>query len=448
MTSFSSHNTHSTAAAPAWQPFSNRGCRISLLLAYLCSLPCLLNLNVFLQYFTLTQHSYTLMLLACCGIAVFLLRSTLQFLLASPIIWVLLALFHFFLVALVAGATSPYTSLTLAIERGAISRYGGILVILITGFCCGTASILFRKWHWLLLFLFAVSSLSPISAVVQQLIHPAERATGFVFLDPNEAGLYALFPLVLGVVLTINTHRRFWLLSGLAFSSYGVLTSFSKTAMLALLVLLFLQPIFLLRNRSISPHTKRYVSLVLWTAFIAYSLAFCAAASGRIGAFLTSEQQERMEALWFLLTTGTLDDTTTSLRFSIWRHCIDLWLEAPLLGHGLTSMDIVPGLHDRSPHNVFLVLLCEAGAVGTAPIVLSSLLVIGYSLLNCSEEIRTLSIGFLIIALFFCMSLSNAMWIRPLNFFAGCVLGLLTVSKWRHPSLPRMGFDIASSAKL
>jgi O-antigen ligase len=90
----------------------------------------------------------------------------------------------------------------------------------------------------------------------------------------------------------------------------------------------------------------------------------------------TDEVPKSLQRLQGMVDDGALQGTAAS-RFELYQDALKLWPEAPILGHGAGSWPILTGLPDRlsTPHNMFLEVAVESGAIGLVLVV--ALLIIG-----------------------------------------------------------------------
>jgi O-antigen ligase len=156
------------------------------------------------------------------------------------------------------------------------------------------------------------------------------------------------------VVLSRNWLMRILMLVPVACGHYLVIKSESRTgvAVLGLIYVFFYFARFMAWRRE--PH-----KIALLT--VAYIVA------GIMGLMVASEELwERFATASGLIATSTaapLTDSSTTHRFELIKTAIDIWMEHPILGVGLSGFSSAAGT-DKAAHSGFGQTLSETGAVG------------------------------------------------------------------------------------
>lgn len=438
--SASSRPTMQTLAAPTWH-------HAKWALALTTMVLFLANVNVLALSLGLPERYFNPLLLVfgCLTLAAF--GSELRYAFSPVMRWALGFLTVFLATATYSVLYSPYVTFTLIDARNGFQRYAATILILLASFCIGSWAVNTARLQTLLKVLFAVNTFAALSPLIFALLPgvtialsttlSSARVSGLFFLDPNEYALQSLYSLALGTVLSIRTAQARWALIGLAASTAACFLSISKAGILCLLLLLISTTSIAtaIRWRSLRPGAMLLGTLLLGLFLILWLII--SVGVGRSAASLALEHRERLEHVWAILATGRLDDETTTHRTGLWKQTLQVCWESPFIGHGLTSMDFIPGIVDRAPHNTFLVIFGEAGLVGLlalTPLLLSCIRVL---LQHIQADIKALLLTFLVIQLFLWFTLSNTLWIRPQNLMTGCILGIVTATLVRERSPAR-----------
>ena len=397
----------------------------------------LLNGNSIAVMAGLPERVFTIPLLGLCVIVLIGLRDEVRFLRFSPSSWTYLFAFGFVSIAMLSSLTSLYGDPEAVFGDWGVLRYVASLLLLSTGFCVATRVYSERRLDSLLKLLFWICTIAAISAYALPAIpriadyltfrDETNRLQG-VFGNVNEMGLQSGYPVVIGLVISLRSRKAFWLILGSAAGAMGVIASFSKTAMLMLMLLMVLVAFEGWRARTLSPLIGWTVCLMGLLAVIVSIYLLSGTVHGTVNLSLDTEQQRRIEQLSRLLSTGIVDDETTTGRTSIWTEGLNIWLSSPLIGCGLTTFDRLPGTGLNS-HNSLLVVLGESGLLGFA-LFLAMLFAWLSGILRCRQiEVRALGLAFLVVQSALWMSNGQAMSLRGHNLIAGCVLGLLVMAR-------------------
>ena len=201
------------------------------------------------------------------------------------------------------------------------------------------------------------------------------------FWDPNSAGFIGCMTAALALAFLGNVRRPVLAYLALTAGSLAAVGSLSKTAIISLGVVL---AFFLLLNGR-----GGRGPILLWAgaltliggiyiqkANLDIVLRLEGGAFTERGAFTVLDRLVHFSALHRigeivnLVTLRDLDESTTSLRVTLWKLGLRQSLESPIVGHGLGRfhlMDHAPFSESQgvpsSVHNVYLLLLGEAGIV-------------------------------------------------------------------------------------
>ena len=101
-------------------------------------------------------------------------------------------------------------------------------------------------------------------------------------------------------------------------------------------------------------------------------------------------------------------------RFDLWKNAVDLFLESPLLGHGVGFFEKVNDSY--YPHQFFLQVLCEFGIIGS----IIFLMPLFYKVRNIFRN--EMSQGIILYSAYFIYSFTQLMfsssyWITPIFWF-------------------------------
>lgn len=355
-----------TASPPARFPWSVAAFWLVALLA-------LFNLNGLARMAWGVGQAGIIALLVCCA---FLARLAFRSIpwrqaLGVPGVLLLASWAGYVLIGMVAGLATAGPGLQWTPHHQAYLLRCGMAFLIITGAAYGGAMAARRhgseKLMRILLLLLALNCLltlaSPVLATWYRFPSPelSYRFSG-VFWDANEAGLVGCLAVALGLALLGRGEvSRVWgLLLALVLSAVAALASFSRIAIVVLLLLLCCH----LFSRA---RVARLTVMAL--VFVGGGLALNV---DRLP--LQPQQAQRVESL---LNLGDFDFERHALqsafecsRFHAWGQALPRVLEAPLSGQGLGAFRFVK----RSPrcleggeflgvHNFYLLLLGESGLI-------------------------------------------------------------------------------------
>ena len=408
----------------------------------LCALV-LLNGNAVSAMAGLPLQFFTPPMLLMCIVIIVALRGEVRNVREMPAIMTAVFSIVFLCTALASSIVSDVGQLDVALGWWGAVRYLASLLLLFTAFCVSTRCCESGRVGSLLKLLFWMTVIASISGYLLSAIPEVSERLGLsdesgrltgVFGNANELGLQAGYPIVFGAGLAIRLRRIWWSIVGILASGIGVVGSFSKTAMLMFVFLMVIVTWEGLRQSKKSPMIS--VTLVL-VGVLCIGAAFYlldGIVAGTIKIDLSSDQQRRLEQVHRIVFAGVVDDETTTGRTSIWEEGIAQWRKSPVIGCGLTSFDVLPGIEMNS-HNSLLVVLGEAGLVGMASFLV---MVVAWTttLWRCgSRDIRIIGVLFLAVQAALWMSSGQAMSLRGHNLVCGCVMGILVVAGRRNGRL-------------
>ena len=251
---------------------------------------------------------------------------------------------------------------------------------------------------------------------------PGARLHG-VFGNVNELGGQAGYALVVGLVLSMRSGRRRWVAIGLVAALIGAISSASKSAMLGML------PLVGLLGYAASGARVRWRPVVglLVASGVALAGGFWIARQlleGRFGIDLSTDWVERLGAVMDVISSGTLDETTTTGRTGIWLAGIRNWSASPIVGLGISAFDRVAGV-DMEIHSTALRILGEAGLAGMFAFVMMAVSLLLAAIRSPRRDVHVLGIGFVLVQLPGILTSGGMLLERNQNIVSGCVVGLL-----------------------
>jgi O-antigen ligase len=346
-----------------------------------------------------------------------------------PVPAVLVFVVLFLLVGMFAATTGNAVPVDQAVAR--VPGYLAAILLLFAGVFMAMRAIEYDDVDLLLKTLFwpfVIASLSGVLFVlVPQIgnyltLQPGARLHG-VFGNFNELGGQAGYALVIGLVLSMRSKQRRWVVMGVVAALTGAISSFSKAALLGML------PLFGLLAYAASGARVRWRPLI---AFLAASAVTVVGGiwlanlllTGRLGIDLGVDVTARLNAMLDVIKSGALDETTTTGRTSVWLVGLQNWSASPIVGLGVSGFDRVAGV-DMEIHSTLLRVLGETGLIGmTAFLVMVASLVLAV-LRSPRRDIHVLGLGFLFVQLPAILTTGGILLERNQNIISGCVVGLL-----------------------
>jgi O-antigen ligase len=378
-------------------------------------------------------------MLGLCAVIILGSRDEVHHLKRSPASWTYLFVLGFLSIAMLSAVTSRYGNLDKALQRAGLPSYIASLLVLTSGIIIATRAVATGRFDALLKLFFWLCTAAAMSGYVLPVIpgiadyvtsvelsSESGRRAG-AFGNVNELGLQSGYPIILGLVLSLRSRNVFWLVLGVSAGAMGVLASFSKSAMVMFVLLMMLVFWEGWKARSKSTTLGLTIGLMGLGAVLVAAYLVSAISQGTATFDLTPRQESRIRELYLLLTTGVLNDVTTTGRAGIWEQAINIWRSSPIIGCGLTTFGIVPGT-EANAHNSVLVVLGESGVLGLS-LFGAMLLAWLTSLWRCGQrDVRILGVGFLLTQFPLWMSGGQAMRRFSQYLITGCVLGLLVMA--------------------
>lgn len=340
---------------------------------WLAALLALFNLNGLARMAWGVGQAGIIALLLCCA---FLARLAFRSIpwrqaLGVPGVLLLASWAGYVLIGMIAGLAVAGPGLEWTPHHQAYLLRCGMSFLIITGAAYGGAMAARRhgteRLMRILLLLLALNCLltlaSPVLATWYRFPPPelSYRFSG-VFWDANEAGLVACLAVALGLALLGRgeVSRAWVLLLALALSAVAVLASFSRIALVVLLLLLCC-------HLFSSARVARLTVMALFFAGAGLALNV-----ERLP--LQPQQAQRVESLLSLddfdVERHALQSAFECSRFHAWRQALPRVLEAPLSGQGFGAFRFVKksphcqeGGEFLGVHNLYLLLLGESGLI-------------------------------------------------------------------------------------
>lgn len=276
---------------------------------------------------------------------------------------------------------------------------------------------------------------------VNQAIDTGERDAGF-FGNPNEAGSFANYCLVILLTSTLYFKNNKWILIVLAvLPIYAAFVSFSKAAIILTIALISFYILFnIFFFRGVGKKNRRYLVLVLGIIF--FSIMTLITSFDSFYNSLERSQRQRIDAL-FVLAEGKIDKESTTGRSEIFEHAFYKILKRPLFGNGIGSFHrFNDGPKQLGTHNTLLLIQGESGII---PLFLFLFFVI--SVVLKSFTLKNRAIGFLVIGIFSVFFFSRvtfshvALKDRISNGLIGVSLALLSIQDQKKKEM----YNITSS---
>lgn len=368
--------------------------------------------------------------LVCALQANWLWRAT-----AGPGRWFLAFFFYFTLWGNLLSFAAGSASTVLAAQHGLsyVAAACLVLAMAVIGLRCAQTGALVRLLAWLF-WLSVISSLTGLvdawvpawGSFMQYRTEISGRWRG-VFENPNELGIQCGYTLALGASVAVLRGKVWVFIVGMLAAVAGAFITGSKTAYLLLTLQCPVAACWVARRFA---RIQRAVILLLGLGLAVGMLTavpFLLTCGQTLG--LDREALRRLGHLNALFFEGAIDDTITTYRFSQWTEAVQLWSEAPLLGHGFGSTSEMPrsGL---GPHNTLLLIAAEAG-IGPASLFLAA----WYALLTATMRARAaplkIFVGLCAMVMVAAITTTHN-WLddRNHNFMLGLCLGWLA---WEHP---------------
>ena len=254
-----------------------------------------------------------------------------------------------------------------------LARYGYVMLLIGSGALGGQALVSrigsARLLDGILVILMASCAMilaSPLLIRVPGLLEQAPplafarwRSTG-AFFGPEPAGLVACITAALALALLAAGRRRGLAYAGLTVGCAAVIDSFSRTALLGLVVLI---AYFLVLHRG---GGRRALLTWLAAAALAGLVAYATVDAARLAV------QRQMERIGYLVALPDRDGNQVTTRLTLWQLGLEQIRQSPVVGSGLGRMTNLEGAQVNAygertgVHNQYLWLAGEAGIVPLA----------------------------------------------------------------------------------
>jgi len=192
----------------------------------------------------------------------------------------------------------------------------------------------------------ALASLLEVGLTVYDVLYPGTfsntpgRAAGF-YTNSNQWGMMLVLSCLIGLPAVPRRWRELFVLA----TSAAVLATFSRTAMLAALIVL----VAIISTRTVSPVRLTIGAALGITLYLGFNLSFALKENG----VLTQNTLYRL--------TGGIQDSSARDRLRLAEKTLEEFEEAPLLGQGLATTEY---WSDIRTHDLYLELMADYGVVG------------------------------------------------------------------------------------
>lgn len=186
-----------------------------------------------------------------------------------------------------------------------------------------------------------------------------ERNIGF-FGNPNEAGAFANYTLAILLTLLMSSKNKIIYLLLIIGSIYVTITTFSKAAFLAMVLILIFYLLYTFFHFSKTRLKTKLITLFL-SFFLFFSVSFIINNLDVLIKNLSWGQTYRVIAVAELLQ-GKISERSTSERDVLWKHAVSIIPDRIVMGHGLgTFHKLNSGPKRFGVHNTFLMIIGESG---------------------------------------------------------------------------------------
>jgi O-antigen ligase len=409
----------------------------------------LLNVNAIAALLGAPMRLFSpLILVLACGVVIGF-GSELKRIRFAPVPAVLVFFLIYLLVGLFSATTAHYTTTSAALTK--VPLHFASVLIIVAGALVAIRATAAGQLDTFLKLLFVMVTAAALSGVIFLTVPaiatlfnvlPGDRMHG-VFTNVNELGQVSGYPIIIGLGLTMRTRNPLWVIIGVTAGFTGAISSFSKTAILALVPLLGLVA-YAMGGAAIKlkPMLLLAVALVA-VVFVGRRITdhFLGGDAGPLATF----EVNRIAAISGILETGSFDASATTGRTEIWHAGLIDWMKSPIIGLGLSAFDSVKAF-DMEIHNTFLRVLGESGIIGMVAL-LAMVFSFMTTVFRCRQkDIHIIGLGFLIIQLAIMMSAGGILLLRNQNLLTGCVMGLLVGSAWLSERERRVARALASAA--
>jgi O-antigen ligase len=262
-----------------------------------------------------------------------------------------------------------------------------------------------------------------------------ERMAG-LYINPNMAGFQANVTFILGLstLFRVKSPKLLGVL-GVISGFGGMIASFSKTAILtAIIVLVATILIYFFSYSKIEKPTRRITNIFLFLLFygIFQAIVYIQSASDS----LTPDQRSRVNQIERIVT-GNADKESTSNRANLVNIGMTKILQRPVFGTGFGSfLYLIESAATSGEyvgiHNIFLRIWGEGGIFSLVFFAVFWLVLLFYALIIPMPWLRLLTVGGVIVLLFFGSTSHNFLEENLVGLFIGLLCGFTVV----HHNLP------------
>jgi len=258
------------------------------------------------------------------------------------------------------------------------------------------------------------------------------QRTGGIFANPNELGAQATYSLSFMVFLFLHKKQSVFYFIGILLSVYMAIISFSKSAIIiAVFVLFFFVINNFLKFRKLSFFSKKKVfffQLAVITLLIV-SFLNLVLFSERIRGSLQGEQLRRFDQV-VAIVSGDVTDENTSDRIVLANEGYRLISEHPIIGNGFGTFHRLKNI-GLGVHNGYLMVLGEAGIFPFLLLLYILLLSLFRSFNYLNPEYSGLFSSLLIIFYFqVILTTHGAFEDRTFNALLGIIFGFFKMEKY------------------
>ncbi len=256
----------------------------------------------------------------------------------------------------------------------------------------------------------------------------AGRAIG-IFTNANQAGMAMALAAAFGFACLVETRRRLLVIAAIIMAGIACVTTFSRSSMLTFALVASVQLVTssVIRNKTVILAALIAIGGFGWFVAEGYKQM------GDLG-----HEQERRLSSFSEIASGKVSKENTGHRLSVATVGLQYWRRKPLFGHGIgngSGLDLGLGVHALGPHNLFVLLLIEAGLPAFITFV-AALGAAWYAAIRCKmPQVRTLAVGCLTVFSCNCMTghtvLTQNYYAAALGIVFGCLSAANTIEKTR-----------------
>lgn len=215
------------------------------------------------------------------------------------------------------------------------------------------------------------------------------RHAGF-YINPNRAGVVYCGAAAVAFAALITEKRKTLVIGCIVLAVVATILTFSRGAILVLAALIFGQLFF---SRIIR---QKWVIVGALFAAIGFGYIVIQSAQGSANEFQYEERQRSRLDNVVQILKGNISDDTTGGRIQLLGFAVNHCLRRPAMGNGFMFMHRMPE-NNRGPHNVYLLIMGEAGFVPVI-IILGFLVYTFRTAWNCKiPAVRILVLSYLLV---------------------------------------------------